>query len=57
LPAGDEAGVDEKKISDLLTHTQKTTTLRYIRRRERGNAEIAKARVEHRRAANEGENE
>lgn len=50
----EEAGIDEKKISGLLTHTQKTTTERYIRRRERGNSEIAKARAELRKAANDG---
>ncbi len=50
----EEAGVTPTKISDLLTHTQKTTTERYIRRRERGNAEIAKARAELRKTANDG---
>lgn len=50
----EEAGVDTKIISDLLTHTQKTTTERYIRRRERANAEVAKARAEHRKTAGEG---
>ena len=38
---------------DYLTHTQTMTTEQYRRRRERGNAEIAKARSTHRKA-NEG---
>lgn len=44
----EEAGVDTTLIQGLLTHTDARMTEHYIRRRERGNKVIAKARVEHR---------
>jgi hypothetical protein len=57
ITEADEAGVDLKKVQDFATHTDAASTERYRRRRVRANAEVAKARVEHRRAANDGENE
>jgi hypothetical protein len=44
----EDAGVDVTLIQDLLTHSDARMTAHYIRRRERGNAEVAKARAEHR---------
>jgi hypothetical protein len=44
----EDAGVDEALIQDLLTHSDGRMTAHYIRRRERRNSTIAKARVEHR---------
>jgi hypothetical protein len=39
----DEAGAAEEAIQGAMTHTQ-TTTLRYIRRRTKEIADVAKAR-------------
>jgi site-specific recombinase XerD len=45
----DEAGADLKAISDMLTHADTRTTLRYIRRSEKRIAAAAEARVKSRR--------
>lgn len=44
----DSAGADLKSISDMLTHAEPRTTLRYIRRREKRIADAAKVRVQSR---------
>jgi len=41
----DEAGADFKSISDLLTHAQPKTTVRYIRRTSKRIRDVAKARA------------
>src|SRR5262249_49795056 len=44
----DEAGADLAAISDMLTHAEPRTTLRYIRRREKRIEAAAEARVKSR---------
>jgi hypothetical protein len=55
ITEADDAGVEFRKFQDFATHTDATSTEHYRRRRERGNSEVAKARTEHRKAANEGD--
>ena len=49
----DEAGADLAAISDMLTHAEPRTTVRYIRRREKRIEDAAKARVKAREGADE----
>jgi hypothetical protein len=51
-----DAGVAPALITDFLTQAHKTSTEQYRRRHERGNAEIAQARLELRKAAEGGGN-
>lgn len=51
---GEEAGVDIGMISDGLTHTNKQTTVRHIRRRAKKIVTVAEARKQSR-AGEEGE--
>ena len=44
----DAAGADLKSISDLLTHAEPRTTLRYIRSTNKRVREVAKARAQNR---------
>ena len=44
----DAAGVRPELVQGLLTHRDKQMTEHYIRVRETGNREVAKARAEHR---------
>lgn len=44
----DEAGADLATISDMLTHAEPRTTVRYLRRREKRIADAAEARVKKR---------
>ncbi len=50
----DEADAAEEAIQGAMTHTNKTTTLRYIRRRAKKIADVAKARKRSRIADNDG---
>jgi hypothetical protein len=50
----DDAGVKTELIQDLLTHNERAMTQHYIRRRERGNREVAQARAEHRQKQQNG---
>jgi hypothetical protein len=47
----DEAGADLAAISDMLTHAEPRTTVRYIRKREKRIEDAAKARVKARESA------
>jgi hypothetical protein len=51
----DEAGADLATISDMLTHAEPRTTMRYIRRREKRIANAAEVRVAKRAAEQEGQ--
>jgi len=48
----DEAGADLKAISDMLTHADTRTTLRYVRRREKGIQLANQARIRSRQGDN-----
>jgi Phage integrase family len=50
----DEAGADLAAISDMLTHAEPKTTVRYIRKREKRIEDAAKARVKARESADKG---
>lgn len=55
ITEADDAGVEPRKIQDFATHKDGHSTERYRRRRERANKEVAQARSELRKAANEGD--